>query len=137
MEKTLCLDGPQNKIRQRIGKMNLNIPLTKPSATVFGTLFCVRFAIRRSYIVIAIKIVCVTARFETLSLACSRVACSSRSEIGERVKLYTGKTGEWGGGRGGGGGRDREFSPPFPLWSPLVFFLREFFSRALLSERLE
>ena len=26
---------------------------------------------------------------------------------------------------------------PFPLQSPLVFFLREFFSRALLSERLE
>ena len=44
--------------------------------------------------------------------------------------------GGWGdgGGRGEGG---REFSPPFP---PLVsprFILREFFSRALLSERLE
>ena len=39
----------------------------------------------------------------------------------------------------GGGGREREnaFSPPFPLQSPLVFFLCEFLSRAVLSERLE
>ena len=44
---------------------------------------------------------------------------------GERVKLYTGS------GRVGGGGEKR-FPPP--LNSPL-FFLREFFSRALLSER--
>ena len=41
-----------------------------------------------------------------------------------------------GGGRGDEGGR--EFSTPFPpLVSPRFFFVREFFSRALLSERLE
>ena len=40
-------------------------------------------------------------------------------------------------GRGGTGGG--AVSPPFPLLPPLVFFFfsREFFSRALLSERLE
>ena len=42
------------------------------------------------------------------------------------------------GKRGGTGGGARELSPLFPLYSSLVFFfLREFFSRALLSERLE
>ena len=40
---------------------------------------------------------------------------------------YTVKTGGGGGG-GGGGGND---------YSPRNFFLREFFSRALLSERLD
>ena len=51
------------------------------------------------------------------------VACSRRSAAvtGERVKLYTGKT------EGGTGGASL----------PSFFFLREFFSRALLSERLE
>ena len=48
------------------------------------------------------------------------------ADSGEQVKLYKGKRG--GGGRGGRGG---------PLVSPLLFFLREFFSRALLSEHLE
>ena len=47
--------------------------------------------------------------------------------------MYTGKTGE---GGGGGGGRRGE-SPFPPLVSPRFFFLREFFSRALLSECLE
>ena len=46
--------------------------------------------------------------------------------------MYTGKTGEAGGwGRGGGE------SPFPPLVSPRFFFLREFFSRPLLSECLE
>ena len=38
----------------------------------------------------------------------------------------------------GDGGRDRERENPFfPLIFPSFFFLREFFSRAVLSERLE
>ena len=46
--------------------------------------------------------------------------------------MYSGKTGE------GGGGVERESPPPVPLESALVFFfLREFFSRAVLSDRLE
>ena len=54
--------------------------------------------------------------------------------IGERVKLYTVKTR---GGRRGGGG-ESEVPSPFPLLvSPRYFFLREFFSLALLSKRLE
>ena len=48
---------------------------------------------------------------------------------GERVKLYTAKMGEGAEETGRGGERERD--------SPGVFFLREFFSRALLSERLE
>ena len=61
---------------------------------------------------------------------------------GERVKLYTGKTGGGGGGGGTGEAKARErFLSPFPpLVSPRLFFFgfpREFFSRALLSERLE
>ena len=46
------------------------------------------------------------------------------ADSGEQLKLYKGKQG---GGEDEGG----------PLVSPLLFFLREFFSRALLSEHLE
>ena len=47
--------------------------------------------------------------------------------------MYTGKR-----GGGGGGGLEREnvLCPFPPLASTRFFFLREFFSRALLSERL-
>ena len=56
---------------------------------------------------------------------------------GERVKLYTAKMGE-GEGETGGGAREREnASPPSPSSLPSFFSLREFFSLALLSERLE
>ena len=47
---------------------------------------------------------------------------------GGLVKLYTARGREQR-KRGGGGGRERD--------SPGFFYLREFFSRALLSERLE
>ena len=52
-------------------------------------------------------------------------------------KLHTGKTGE---ARGGGGGEGGESESSLPLLTsslPSFFFLREFFSLALLSERLE
>ena len=41
------------------------------------------------------------------------------------------------GKRGGYGGGERTLSPFPPLFIPRFFFLREFFPRALLSERLE
>ena len=47
---------------------------------------------------------------------------------GERVKLYNAKMGEGGEETGRGGTRAR---------LPSFFFVREFFSRVLLSERLE
>ena len=50
---------------------------------------------------------------------------------GNRVKLYTGKT-------VGGRTRGARANPLLPFSnSPLNFFLREFFSGALLSERLQ
>ena len=59
--------------------------------------------------------------------------------MGSELSCTQGKRG--GGGRTGGGARarerDRVLSPLLPLVSPRFCFLREFFSRALLSERLE
>ena len=55
----------------------------------------------------------------------SGVQIVERGGSGERVKLYTGS------GRVGGEGK----SNPSPSKLPAFFFLREFFSRALLSER--
>ena len=57
----------------------------------------------------------------------SGVQIVERGGSGERVKLYTGS------GRVGGGGEGK--SNPSPSKLPAFFFLREFFSRALLSER--
>ena len=69
-----------------------------------------------------------------IQLACSRRS-DSRARRSEESELNCTPRKQGGGGGGGGGGREREnASPPFP---PLVFFLRELFSRALLSERLE
>ena len=50
--------------------------------------------------------------------------------------LYTGKTGKGVTGRGGGES-ERSSLPLSPSSLPWFFFFREFFSRALLSERLE
>ena len=72
----------------------------------------------------------------TCALCFIQLACSRRSDSRARrsVESELNCTPRKQGG-GGGGGREREnASPPFP---PLVFFLRELFSRALLSERLE
>ena len=61
----------------------------------------------------------------------------SAAVTGKRVKLYTGKTGGGRGNRERGGESERTLSPFPPLVSSRSFFLREFFSRALLSERLQ
>ena len=57
--------------------------------------------------------------------------------MGSELSCTTGKRG--GGDEGPGGESERTpFSPPFPLLSPLAFvFFVNFFSGALLSERLE
>ena len=72
-------------------------------------------------------------RFENL-VACSRHSdCRARGSVGSELNCTPGK-------RGGGGklGAESERTSPFPpLVCPRFFFLREFFSRALLSERLE
>ena len=65
-----------------------------------------------------------TTRCKNGAIACSRHSDSrERRTVGSKLNCTPGKRG--GGGRGGGG------------ISPLFFFLHEFFSRALLPERLE
>ena len=55
--------------------------------------------------------------------------------MGSELSCTPGK--QWGGGGGGGGEGGVKSSPPPPPPSLPSFFFREFFSLALLSERLE
>ena len=76
------------------------------------------------------------SRQSPIFLGCSRCSNSSarQSHGGEQVKVIVHRESD------GGGGGDGEFTPPPPPpaeFSPQFFFFREFFSHALVSERLE